>query len=218
MKKTLAIPLFRVMSAAILLTTLIANQINNLDTGSPFAPHYLFLFTIQGNLLTAMWFLAVALIPRIRLDHSRFRGALMSWGFVLSIVYWIIIAPRMLHPDPFNWKMNIILHSWSPLALLADCLMTGNCKKIGWKEPLVWTAYPVGYLLVTLIRGWVINWYPYPFLDPAWMGSYLTLGGFGAILLLVFLASGFLILLANRLMTKRGESVMVYRQGESFNP
>ena len=31
---------------------------------------------------------------------------------------------------------------------------------------LIWLAYPLVYVVYSLIRGHVVDWYPYPFLDP----------------------------------------------------
>ncbi|MFP3387086.1 Pr6Pr family membrane protein, partial [Tritonibacter sp. SIMBA_163] len=36
----------------------------------------------------------------------------------------------------------------------------------------LWILYPVAYLIYTLLRGLVVEWYPYPFLDPG-NGGYI---------------------------------------------
>jgi hypothetical protein len=33
-------------------------------------------------------------------------------------------------------------------------------------------AYPLAYLAYSLIRGPIVDWYPYPFLDPDEVGGY----------------------------------------------
>jgi hypothetical protein len=35
---------------------------------------------------------------------------------------------------------------------------------------LIWLAYPVLYLVYSLVRGAFVDWYPYPFINPVTSG------------------------------------------------
>ncbi len=37
---------------------------------------------------------------------------------------------------------------------------------------LIWLVYPLLFAVYSLIRGPIVGWYPYPFLDPAHVGGY----------------------------------------------
>jgi hypothetical protein len=42
--------------------------------------------------------------------------------------------------------------------------------RIALSQAMVWLAFPVVYLVYSLIRGPIVDWYPYPFLDPGHNG------------------------------------------------
>lgn len=50
--------------------------------------------------------------------------------------------------------------------MLVDYLIDRPKRKISFKRSLVWLAFPLLYLLYSLIRGAAVGWYPYPFLNP----------------------------------------------------
>jgi len=39
-------------------------------------------------------------------------------------------------------------------------------ERIPVRTSLVWLAFPLLYLVYSLVRGPIVEWYPYPFLDP----------------------------------------------------
>ena len=41
---------------------------------------------------------------------------------------------------------------------------------ISFRTALWWVVYPLTYAAYTLVRGPIVLWYPYPFLDPAQHG------------------------------------------------
>ena len=57
-----------------------------------------------------------------------------------------------------------------------------------WKKPICWLLFPIFYLVYSIVRGAVTNFYPYPFIDVNQIGYGRTLINAG----LMFL--GFLIL------------------------
>jgi hypothetical protein len=46
---------------------------------------------------------------------------------------------------------------------------------------------PAAYLVVTLIRGPLVDWYPYPFLNPDETAGYLGVAAYSALILAIFL-------------------------------
>jgi len=41
---------------------------------------------------------------------------------------------------------------------------------IHWRNSPAWLIYPIGYVIVALIRGAIFKWYPYPFLEADKLG------------------------------------------------
>jgi hypothetical protein len=59
-----------------------------------------------------------------------------------------------------------------PIVVIADWLYQPPLSKVSAKQALWWLAFPLTYLVYTLIRGSITNWYPYPFLNPDKVGGY----------------------------------------------
>jgi len=51
------------------------------------------------------------------------------------------------------------------VVLLADWLVDRPARPVVFTSALVWLVYPVAYLAYSLVRGAIVDWYPYPFLD-----------------------------------------------------
>lgn len=62
--------------------------------------------------------------------------------------------------------INVVLHYTMPTVIVIDWLVDLPRKRISLKESLIWLAFPLAYLVYSLLRGPFANWYPYPFLDP----------------------------------------------------
>ena len=73
---------------------------------------------------------------------------------------------------------NTVLHYIIPIAVLVDFLIDRPKTKIKFKAGLLWVSVPLLYVVYSLVRGSITNWYPYPFLNP-------DLKGFGAVVVTV---------------------------------
>jgi len=96
------------------------------------------------------------------------RAAVTSYLAVTGIIYWSILAraPQILIP----W-VNIVLHAIVPLAVVADWIVTPSPVEPDlWKNLRWWLAFPLLYCAYSLIRGPIVAWYPYGFLDPRIFG------------------------------------------------
>jgi hypothetical protein len=63
-----------------------------------------------------------------------------------------------------------------PAVLVVDWLLDPPRHRLGFKVALAWLAYPLVWFAYTLIRGSVVDWYPYPFVD-------VSQHGYGRVLL-----------------------------------
>ncbi len=84
--------------------------------------------------------------------------------------------------------INTWLHYVMPVVVVVDWLVQSPRNPIPLKSLGIAVAFPLAYLAYSLIRGAVINWYAYPFLNPA-------NGGYGAVLMTcVVIAVGFILM------------------------
>jgi hypothetical protein len=122
-------------------------------------------FTILSNIL----FGATSALMALRPDRGgpvftalRLSGVLAMT--VTGIVYHV--ALRGLHElHGIAKAADVMLHSVTPILALVGWLAFGPRGKISGRIVLLSAAYPVIWLVFTLIRGAAIGFYPYPFLD-----------------------------------------------------
>jgi hypothetical protein len=130
-------------------------------------------FTIQSNLIgAAVFFVAAA---NWRSGRSRtfelIRGAAVVYLAVTFVVFALLLSGTNVD-TAIPW-VNAVLHQVFPLVVIADWLIDPPRWAISVRQSLVWLAYPLGWTAYTLVRGAMVGWYPYPFLNPA-NGGYGT--------------------------------------------
>lgn len=95
--------------------------------------------------------------------------------------------------------INTWLHYVMPVAIVADWLIQSPRKPVPMKALGIAVIFPLVYLAYSLIRGAAINWYAYPFLNPA-NGSYTSVAVTCVLIAVAFLATTIvLIWLGNKL-------------------
>ncbi len=97
-----------------------------------------------------------------------------------------------------------MLHYLVPILFLADWFLTEMHRKTSWKYIFVWLAYPIFYLIFTLVRGYFTGSYIYPFLNLNTLGTNLFVI-FCFFLAGVFIGFGGLFVLSNWLLYRQLE-------------
>jgi len=103
-----------------------------------------------------------------RLDF--FRG-----GVTLAMTTVILIFIVLLSGYPSSeltavrWD-NTVLHYIMPIVIMLDWLIASRPAPIAYRWALTWLAFPLLYLVYSLVRGPIVDWYPYPFMNPSTHG------------------------------------------------
>ncbi len=127
-------------------------------------------FTIQSNLLIGI----AALLLAIRLERSSTAFAVLRLsGLVAIVVTGIVfhaVLARLLNLSGWARLGNELVHTIVPVMALTGWLMIGPRGLVS--RRVVWLSliFPVCWLAFTLIRGAIIGWYPYPFVDVTQIG------------------------------------------------
>ena len=128
---------------------------------------YFAYFTIQSNLLgvaSFAWVLARRGEPRSHALES-FRGAVTGY---LTVVFFVVIL--LLEDVDVGLRLgwvDFVLHKLFPVIVVLDWLLDPPTTRLTARDALAWLAYPLAWTGLTLARGAIDGWYPYPFLDPA---------------------------------------------------
>lgn len=114
------------------------------------------------------------------------RGQAVLVMTVTLVVFALLLADTDVDVT-LPW-VDTVVHRIMPLAVIVDWLIDPPVVGIPFRTSLVWLTYPLLYAGYTLVRGALVGWYPYPFLDPA-------TGGFGTVALYIVAILAFGILL-----------------------
>ncbi|MDQ0374130.1 Pr6Pr family membrane protein [Cellulomonas humilata] len=156
-------------------------------------------FTIQSNILAAVAAGMLAWRPDrrgrvfavVRLD------ALLCIA-VTGIVYHTVLA-GLQELTPSGALANLMLHTIVPVGTVVAWLVVGPRPRlspavVGWS-----LVYPLGWIAYTFIRGAIVDWYPYPFLDVSEIGLQSALVRTG-IVAVILLALAFAVLALERVL------------------
>jgi len=147
----------------------IATEIIVLIHRNSFVPSNFFsFFTIQSNLLASAVFLAGAVLflrGKRQGVSDMWRGAVTLYMVVTGVIFMLLLSGLDSVPlTAMPWD-NTVLHYIMPIAVLVDWIIDPPKRRIAFKKALPWLAFPITYLLYTLVRGHSTEWYPYPFLN-----------------------------------------------------
>ncbi|MDN5859480.1 MAG: Pr6Pr family membrane protein [Pseudonocardia sp.] len=152
-------------------------------------------FTIMSNLLTAVVSTVLAVRPTARSTLVRVLrlDAVLAMA-VTGVVYHTLLAPLYDFEGAARFA-DILWHTVSPLLTVIGWLLFGPR---GWldRRTVAWSlAYPLAWLSFALVRGALIGWYPYPFIDVGVLGYpqvLLNAVGITVLFLVLALLVGFL--------------------------
>lgn len=160
----------RLLFAVYGLTALLWIPIRNAEGFS--LANYLSYFTIESNILAVVVLLVGALRDPQSRSWQSIRGAVTLDMVITGIIYAVLLAN--IDVNLTDAWINSALHRILPLMLLLDWVFFAPRHRISEVQSLQWLVFPLLYGVYTLIRGPIVDWYPYPFIDPRHQG-YLAL-------------------------------------------
>ena len=158
-------------------------------------------FTILSNSL-----IAVSLTFNLILSKTKmglfFSGisvqtAIALYIIVVGLVYNLVLRGIVVQTG-WHLIVNNILHVLNPILYILYWIFFSPKDKLNWKNGIYWTIFPVIYLVYSLIRGAIVNWYPYPFLNAGNIGYKKVFINITAMIVLFFIAGLLLIVINNK--------------------
>ena len=129
-------------------------------------------FTNLSNLLFILTNLGLAFLPAARTRTGAFlvlRGTATVGMVVTGIGYAALLSETagfFQHP----W-INYVIHGIMPaLALLDWLVFPPGPPRLRLRDAWRWLVFGLVWLVYTMVRGAILTWYPYPFIDPAVVG------------------------------------------------
>ena len=152
-------------------------------------------FTILTNLLVAITMSFIAAGRRV----SPFVQSGVVLAIILVGVVYALLLKGTVQLTGSAILADFLLHVIVPVAAAAYWLAFSPKIGLSWRDPLLWSLYPLAYFAYALMRGSIDGRYPYPFMNLDQLGLARTL------LNALGIAIGFV--LAGWLMVAIGRSV-----------
>ena len=134
---------------------------------------YFSFFTILTNILVAVFFLFLWLMPKSRLgiffSKPKTITAITVYIFVVGLIYNVILR-FLWAPTGLQLVVNELLHTIIPLYFIVFWIVFVPKNQLQWNDFWPWLLYPLVYLIYTLWHGTLANFYPYPFIDANALG------------------------------------------------
>lgn len=156
-------------------------------------------FTNLSNVFAAVVLLTAAVfLAEHRHEDQVFdviRGASVVMMALVGIVYFVLLR----HEDLGSLQpwINVVIHYVMPVVVVADWFYDPPRTKLVSRHIRFWLVFPIVYLVYSVIRGAMMGWYAYPFLDPDKAGSYGAVFAYCAGILVAFLLVGWLLVTAS---------------------
>ena len=128
-------------------------------------------FTILTNLLVAITMSFIAAGRRV----SPFVQSGVVLAIILVGVVYALLLKGTVQLTGSAILADFLLHVIVPLAAAAYWLAFSPKIGLSWRDPLLWSLYPLAYFAYALMRGSIDGRYPYPFMNLDQLGLARTL-------------------------------------------
>lgn len=173
--------------------TAIAVQLSR-HLGAGFPPvNFASYFTILANGIAGSVLLIGAClglgkrVPPAWFDKAR--GAATLYMAVVGLVF-ITLLRNVDLGGLLPW-INTVHHYVMPVVVVAEWLVVPPTQPPTTRNLLRFFAFPLAYVVYTLLRGASIGWYPYPFFNPAVVNGYSAVANYVVGMFATFVAVGF---------------------------
>ncbi len=147
----------------------LVTEIATLVQAGRFVPGNFFsFFTVESNALAVLSLVlgSFGAVAGRRSERLRFfRGAVTLYMTTTILVFIVLLSglpASQLTAVPWD---NTVLHYIMPVVIILDWLLVDRGEAIALRRALLWLVYPLAYLVYSLVRGPIVGWYPYPFMN-----------------------------------------------------
>lgn len=162
-------------------------------------------FTNLTNLVVI--FMAGALLAGKGRLYNWFKSPVVqsAWCLYIAFVglgFWFILGGPQNVSTWFLWIPELTAHTLSPILGVLFWYRCVEKGQVNGRHPFIWLIYPLAYLFYWLIRGPLVGYYPYFFIDVNLLG-YGGVAIWSGALLVTFLVLGTLMWRIDRWQAKR---------------
>jgi cytochrome bd-type quinol oxidase subunit 2 len=202
--------LLRILTGSALLGS-VAWQVTDRLANNNFRPgEYFAYFSIVAAIVAGSFLVATGLaLVQNKADSKNIEIARLSFTvamIVVGVVYHLLLAdaPGDARDGDYVWPVlpNEVIHTYGPILIAIDYLLSRKAFQIKLRAALWVAVFPLTWLLFSVIRGLITNWWPYWFINPNEEGGVPGMLTYIAAITSFFLILGFLVLGIKKLIQK----------------
>ncbi|RYF25587.1 MAG: hypothetical protein EOO42_03490 [Flavobacteriales bacterium] len=162
-------------------------------------------FTILSNLLVAVGVTIPLIAAHAKVatlvSSASTKTALALYIFIVGLIYNLVLRGIW---EPKGWQLvaDNLLHVIVPILYIIYWLSYPQKTALKYAEILKWFYFPIAYLAYSLIRGHLVKWYPYPFLNVTEFGYQQVLINAGFVVITFTIIASILIAI-NRWLSRK---------------
>jgi hypothetical protein len=126
-------------------------------------------FTVLTNVLVAVVMTGIVL-GRPRFAAPAILGFVTFAIMLVGVVYMTLLR-GLVELSGGALLADTLLHKVVPVLVPAFWLLFGPKGGLRWRDPAVWSIYPIAYFAYALARGAIEGRYAYPFIDLGALGA-----------------------------------------------
>ncbi|MBO9673577.1 MAG: Pr6Pr family membrane protein [Sphingobacteriaceae bacterium] len=158
---------------------------------------FLSYFTVLTNIIVAICFTRLSFVKQGKSGSLFIQApaltAITVYIVVVGLIYNIMLRGLVLPAGLAARLADELLHVVSPLIFLFFWVFFVKKSTLQYKQAMSWLAYPFLYVVFIVIRGYLINKYPYPFIDVVQLGYPTAILNADVVMLIFWLLSLFFI-------------------------
>jgi hypothetical protein len=126
---------------------------------------FLSFFTILTNTLLAAYYTIISVSSEsTKINRPGTLTALTVYITIVGLVYQVMLR-HIWSPQGLQRVVDELLHSVIPLCTIVYWILFEKKDEVRYSQISSWLIYPAVYFIYILIRGFVSDFYPYPFVD-----------------------------------------------------
>jgi hypothetical protein len=135
-------------------------------------------FTIHMNILAVVTLFGLVLVRRQERTpvFDGLRGAVVLYLAVGGAVFALLLSGLQEELQTTVPWVDFVVHKLIPIVIVADWLIDPPRHRLPRWTVLAWLSFPLAWITYTLVRGEIVDWYPYPFVDASELGYGGVLG------------------------------------------
>jgi hypothetical protein len=126
--------------------------------------------TIWSNILVALCFASLVFVGKLSFfKRPAVQAGTFIYILVVGVAYHFLLA-HIWSPTGLQYVADVLLHYAVPIIYCFYWLTMADKTKLAYSYSFTWLIYPFVYFVYALLRGLMVNTYPYPFIDVTALG------------------------------------------------